>query len=103
MHGYSNFPRRPIWTRKESQIFGTGRHRINITDGSKKLIHLNGNQQPSIVSNLTIINLTEADAGNYTCSVKADLCDAEDCTVESDILLLVMPNEPGKNTRALMC
>ena len=71
MSGYASFSSLPTWTDGSGMaITDTTKYSITLGSGSNSLIYSNGSTGPSIVSTLTIGQLSIGDEGSYSCSVE---------------------------------
>ena len=98
MSGYASFSSLPTWTDGSGIVItDTTKYSITLGSGSNSLIYSNGSTGPSIVSTLTIGQLSIGDEGSYSCSVETL---SAVTTVRSTQLVImdgtpVTPNVPG--------
>ena len=76
------------WIRNDINITSNGKYVISESIGTKSSVNASGVISQSIISNLTIVSITEQDSGVYTCTVpNTELM--ENITVSIGILLII--------------
>ena len=70
---YASFLGTPMWINSNSTFVteDSSKYLVSTRSGSNTLIYDNGTTGPSLVSTLTILQLSVRDEGNYTCSVNS--------------------------------
>ena len=101
--GYASFSGTPSWTGSGRDLTSDGsKYTINVSGGSSSLIFSNGSTGPSVVSTLTINQLSMEDDGVYTCSV-AGMSSTTQLTIMQgtsppttpEVLATTVTDEPG--------
>ena len=85
---YASFLGSPMWINSNGTSIteDSSKYLVSTRSGSNRLIYDNGTTGPSLVSTLTILQLSVRDEGNYTCSVNSVTLSAMNVFAELSVM-----------------